>query len=40
MLDLFGTFTVRGEVQKRTSGKAYGVLFTDLACSYRGSVWI
>ena len=31
MLDLFGPYTVRGEVQKRTSGKAYGVLFTDLA---------
>ncbi|KAL9975806.1 hypothetical protein ACROYT_G013011 [Oculina patagonica] len=30
MLDLFGPYTVRGEVQKRTSGKAYGVFFTDL----------
>lgn len=30
MLDLFGPFLVRGEVQKRTSGKAYGVIFTDL----------
>ena len=30
MLDLFGPYTVR-EVQKRTSGKAYGVMFTDLA---------
>ena len=30
MLDLFGPFKVRGEVQKRTSGKAYGVIFTDL----------
>ena len=30
MLDLFGPYSVRGEVQKRTSGKAYGVLFTDL----------
>ena len=30
MLDLFGPYTVRGEVQKRTSGKAYGVIFTDL----------
>ena len=30
MLDLFGPYTVRGEVQKRTSGKAYGVMFTDL----------
>ena len=31
MLDLFRPYTVRGEVQKRTSGKAYGVMFTDLA---------
>ena len=31
MLDLFGPYTVRGEVQKRTSDKAYGVMFTDLA---------
>ena len=30
MLDLFGPYVVRGEVQKRTSGKAYGVMFTDL----------
>ena len=30
MLDLFGPYSVRGEVQKRTSGKAYRVLFTDL----------
>lgn len=30
-LDLFEPYTVRGEVQKHTSGKAYGVLFTDLA---------
>jgi hypothetical protein len=30
MLDLFGPYKVRGEVQKRTSGKVYGVLFTDL----------
>ena len=30
MLDLFGPYTVKGEVQRRTSGKAYGVLFTDL----------
>ena len=30
MLNLFGPYVVRGEVQKRTSGKAYGVLFTDL----------
>ena len=31
MLDLFGPYTVGGEVQKRTSGKAYGVMFTNLA---------
>ena len=30
MVDFFGPFAVRGEVQKRTSGKAYGILFTDL----------
>ena len=30
MVDLFGPYIVRGEVQKRTSGKAYGVIFTDL----------
>ena len=30
MLDLFGPYAVRGEIQKRTSGKAYGVIFTDL----------
>lgn len=31
MLDLFGPYMDRGEVQQRTSGKAYGVRFTDLA---------
>ena len=31
MIDLFGPYIVRGEVQKRTSGKVYGILFTDLA---------
>jgi len=31
MLDLFGPYTVRGEVQKYTSAKAYGVMFTNLA---------
>jgi hypothetical protein len=31
MVDLFGPYTIRGEVQKRISGKAYGVIFTDLA---------
>ena len=30
MLDLFGPISIRGEVQKRTTGKAYGVLFTDM----------
>jgi hypothetical protein len=30
MVDLFGPYKVRGEIQKRTSGKAYGILFTDL----------
>lgn len=31
MLDLFGPYMVRGDVKKRTSGKAHGVMFTDLA---------
>lgn len=30
MLDLFGPYSLRGEVQKRTSGKAYGIIFTDM----------
>ena len=30
MVDLFGPYVVRGEVQKRASGKACGVIFTDL----------
>ncbi|XP_067950495.1 uncharacterized protein [Watersipora subatra] len=30
MLDLFGPYTIGGEVQRRISGKAYGVLLTDL----------
>ena len=30
MVDLFGPYKIRGEVQKRTSGKAWGVLFTDM----------
>ena len=30
-LDLFSPFMIRGEVQQRTSGKAYGVIFSDLA---------
>ena len=30
MLDLFGPYGVRGEVQKRTTGKAYGVIFVDM----------
>ena len=32
MIDLFGPYIVRGEVHKRSSGKAYGILFTDI-CS-------
>ena len=32
MVDLFGPYSVRGEIQKRVTGKAYGVLFTDM-CS-------
>ena len=32
MVDIFGPFAIRGEVQKRTSGKGYGIIFTDL-CS-------
>ena len=32
MLDLFGPYHVRGEVQKRITCKAWGVIFTDL-CS-------
>ena len=30
MVDYFGPYSVRGEVQKRTSGKAWGVIFTDM----------
>jgi hypothetical protein len=30
MLDMFGPYVVKEEVQKRVSGKAYGVIFTDL----------
>lgn len=30
MIDLFGPYIVRGDVHKRSSGKAYGVLFTDI----------
>ena len=30
MVDLCGPYEVRGEVQKRTKGKAYGVIFTDM----------
>ena len=32
MVDLFSPYLVRGEVQKKISGKAWGVIFTDL-CS-------
>ncbi|XP_067951010.1 uncharacterized protein [Watersipora subatra] len=30
VLDLFGPFPIRGEVQKRSTGKAWGVIFMDL----------
>ena len=30
MVDLIGPYEVRGEVQKRTSSKAYGVIFMDM----------
>ena len=30
MLDYFGPYSVRGEVQKRITGKAYGIIITDL----------
>jgi hypothetical protein len=29
-VDLFGPFTIRDSVKKRTHGKAYGVIFTCL----------
>ena len=32
MVDLFGPYLIGGEVQKRTSGKAWGMILTDL-CS-------
>lgn len=30
MVDLPGPYSLRGEVQKRTSGKAYGVIYADI----------
>ena len=30
MVDFFGPYNIRGEVQKRTTAKAYGIIFTDL----------
>ena len=30
-LDFFGPFKIKGEVQKRTAGKAYGLIFNCLA---------
>ena len=30
MVDLFGPYSLRGEIQKRTTGKGYGVIFSDL----------
>ena len=35
MVDLFGPYEVRGEVQKRTKGKAYGVISPCSNCSGR-----
>ena len=32
MVDYMGPFSVRGEVQKRTTGKAWTVIFADLVC--------
>ena len=32
MVDMFGPYPIRGEVQKRTTGKAWCVIFTDLYC--------
>ena len=32
MVDYFGPFQVKGEVQKRIRGKCYGVIFTCLVC--------
>ena len=43
MLDLFDPYMVRGEVQKRTSAKAYGVTVHrpgNEGRAHRGSVWI
>ena len=31
-VDLFGPFTITGEVQKRTRGKCFGVIFTCFTC--------
>ena len=31
-VDFFGPFTIKGEVQKRTRGKCFGVIFTCFAC--------
>lgn len=31
-VDIFGPYTVRGEVNKRSSRKGYGVLFVDMVC--------
>ena len=29
-MDMFSPYAARGELRKRTTGKAYGVIFTDL----------
>ena len=31
-VDFFGPFTIKGEVQKRTRGKCFGVIFTCFTC--------
>ena len=31
-IDFFGSFQIRGEVNKRSRGKCFGVLFNDLVC--------
>ena len=31
-VDFFGPFTIKGEAQKRTRGKCFGVIFTCFAC--------
>ena len=42
MLDLFGPYAVRGEVQKRMTGKAYGVIYGPCfqSCAHRSRLWV